>query len=402
MRTFSCDSCGGTLFFENDTCLACGQQVGFRPDELAMCTVAKAAAGAFRQCRNWTEYSACNWFAPDTGGDELDYCAACMLNEVVPDLSEPHRRELWIDTERAKRRLIFTLLELRLPLLGFGDKLPLRFQLLADERVDTGAVDPPAQKCVYTGHDNGLLTINIVEADDSHREAMRKRLNERYRTMLGHLRHEVGHYYWYLLVEGTSLLERFRALFGDEREDYDEAMRKHYESPPNEAWQQSFVSAYASMHPWEDFAETWAHYIHIVDTLETANASALALGGRALASPLPATASPFAAVLDDWLPLTVTLNQLNRSMGMHDAYPFALTCAVIEKLTFVHDICGQRVAFEPTHGERVAVLPADGAGSRGAGGQSPKAVRHERQHGNQLVGRNDRDVPRAYDRRVPS
>jgi hypothetical protein len=346
MRTFKCDSCGGGLFFENDTCLACGQQVGFRSDELAMCTAAMATAAKTPQCRNWTEYAACNWFVTVGAGEQQGYCAACMLNEVVPDLADPHRRELWVETERAKRRLIYTLLELGLPLLGRGDKQALRFRLLADERVDTGAVDPPAQECVYIGHDHGVLTINIAEADDAHREAMRKRLNERYRTMLGHLRHEVGHYYWYLLIEGEPLQERFRELFGDERADYAEAMRKHYESAPSEAWAESFVSAYAAMHPWEDFAETWAHYVHIVDTLETASASALAIDGRPLASPLRSAARPFSAVLADWMPLAVSLNQLNRSMGMRDAYPFALKPAVIDKLAFVHDLCRGASALE--------------------------------------------------------
>ena len=346
MRTFECDSCGGALFFENDTCLACSKHVGFCSDELRMWTVETSAASGLAQCRNWTEYAACNWFVAAGAAAEPGYCAACMLNEVVPDLSDAHRRELWIETERAKRRLIFTLLELGLPLLGRGDKQPLRFRLLADERVDTGAVDPPPRDCVYTGHDNGVLTINIVEADDAHREAMRKRLNERYRTMLGHLRHEIGHYYWYLLVEGGPLQERFRQLFGDERADYDEAMRKHYEAAPSDAWAESFVSAYAGMHPWEDFAETWAHYTHIVDTLETANASALTIGGRALDSPLRSGERPFSAVLDDWIPLTVSLNQLNRSMGMRDAYPFALTPSVIDKLAFVHDLCRGASALE--------------------------------------------------------
>ena len=338
MRTFKCDSCGGALFFENDTCLACGQRVGFRPDELEMSTVATATASALAQCRNWTEYAACNWFVT-VGAEGEGYCTACMLNDVVPDLVDVHRRELWIETERAKRRLIFTLLELGLPLLGRGDKQALRFRLLADERVDTGAVDPPVRDCVYTGHDNGVLTINIVEADDAHREAMRKRLNERYRTMLGHLRHEVGHYYWYLLIEGGPIEERFRRLFGDERADYGEAMRKHYESAPSDAWQESFVSVYAGMHPWEDFAETWAHYIHIVDTLETASDSELAIGNQRVASPLRTGERPFSAVLEDWMPLTVSLNQLNRSMGMRDAYPFALTPAVIDKLAFMHELC---------------------------------------------------------------
>jgi hypothetical protein len=338
MRAFNCDSCGGPLFFENDTCLSCGRTVGFLSDSLAMCTSESAAARGFEPCRNWTEHAACNWFVSSSAGAE--YCVACTLNELVPDLNDAKRRLLWIDTERAKRRLLFTLLELGLPLLGFGDKQPLRFRLLADARVDTGAIEPPPEAPVYTGHENGCLTLNVAEADDAHRELMRQRLNERYRTMLGHLRHEIGHYYWYALVDGTPLVPAFRALFGDETADYSAALRRNYDAGPAPDWQESYVSAYASAHPWEDFAETWAHYIHVVDTLETANASGVALDGRELPSPLPLTAErPFAAVLDDWRPLAVCLNQLNRSMGMPDAYPFVLTERVVEKLAFVHRVC---------------------------------------------------------------
>ncbi len=338
MRTFTCDSCNGPLFFENDTCLACGKTVGFRVDELAICTTAAAEAANVTPCRNWTDHSACNWFAT---GDALNgYCVSCALNEVVPNLENAKRRALWIETERAKRRLIYTLLELGLPLLGLGEKQALRFRLLADERVDTGAVDPPPEEPIYIGHENGCLTMNVVEADPAHREQMRKRLNERYRTMLGHLRHEIGHYYWYLLIDGAPLQQAFRDLFGDERADYDEALRRYYESGPAPNWPETFVSAYATMHPWEDFAETWAHYIHILDTLETASASALGVGGRVLQSPLPLTAErPLEDVLLDWRPLTVSLNQLNRSMGMPDAYPFVLTPSIVEKLEFVHSVC---------------------------------------------------------------
>lgn len=334
MRSFACDACGGPLFFENDTCLACGRAVGFRSDEIAMCTTESAAASGLAPCRNWTELNACNWLA--TGGG---YCAACALNELVPDLADPRRRALWVEAERAKRRLVFTLLELGLPLSGGADKHGLRFRLLADERVDTRTIDPPEQP-IYTGHEEGCLTLNIAEADSALRESMRQRLNERYRTVLGHLRHEVGHYYWYLLVDGTPRVAAFRDLFGDERASYAAAQQRHYEQGPAAMWQESFVSAYASMHPWEDFAETWAHYIHIVDTLESANASSLALAGKPLDSPLPLTADrPFAALLDDWRPLAVVLNQLNRSMGLPDAYPFVLTDRVADKLAFVHDIC---------------------------------------------------------------
>jgi hypothetical protein len=343
MLDFRCDSCSAKLFFENDTCLKCGKRVGFRPTDLSMSTVESAARAGFGQCRNWAEYAACNWFAPH--GDGARYCVSCALNEVVPDLADAQRRALWILTERAKRRLIFTLLELRLPVLGVGDREPLRFRLLADERANTGAVDPPEEEPVYIGHDNGRITLNVVEADDALREAIRKRLNEPYRTMLGHMRHEIGHYYWYLLVDGTPTVERFRALFGDEQVDYGAALQRYYDTGPPAEWQQSFVSAYATMHPWEDFAETWAHYIHILDTIETASASALAIGGTRLQSPLPRDERrPFAEVLADWAPLTVCLNQLNRSMGVRDAYPFALSDKVAEKLGFVDALCRELVA----------------------------------------------------------
>jgi hypothetical protein len=158
--------------------------------------------------------------------------------------------------------------------------------------------------------------------------------------MLGHLRHEIGHYYWYRLIEGTAKIEDFRTLFGDERADYGAALAAHYARNAADGWQESFVSFYASAHPWEDFAETWAHYIHIVDTLETASDLEFGVGDRAPAAPLPlAPERPFAALLADWLPLSVALNQLNRSMGMRDVYPFTLTDRVVEKLAFVQRVC---------------------------------------------------------------
>jgi hypothetical protein len=346
MRTFHCDRCNNTLFFENDTCLECGSKVGFRSGELRMSTIEAAGASGLAPCRNWSEHNACNWYAANDA-QGAGYCLACSFDEVVPNLSDPQRLALWTETERAKRRLIYTLLTLQLPLGPSADKHGLRFELLADARVDTGAVDPPAQDAVTIGHDQGRLTMNVVEADDAHREAMRKRLNEPYRTMLGHLRHEIGHYYWYRLVEDTALIDRFRALFGDERADYAAALASHYAKTSSDGWQESFVSFYASAHPWEDFAETWAHYVHLVDTLETAHDARLALAGRALAAPLPLGGRSFEAMLADWLPLTVVLNQLNRSMGMRDAYPFALRSRVVEKLAFVHDVCLGAVAGAP-------------------------------------------------------
>lgn len=337
MLTFRCERCGRRLFFENDHCLGCGAEVGFRTSDFAMGTVEHAAQNGLDKCRNWREHDACNWFAAQSAPD--GYCSSCALNDVVPDLGDDRRKELWRATERAKRRLVFTLLELGLPLAP-PDKKPLRFRLLADERADTGEVEPPSEAPVFTGHEDGVLTINVVEADDAVREAMRESLGERYRTMLGHLRHELGHFVWYALVDGGPQHEPFRAAFGDERADYGEAQRAHYERGPPPGWETSFVSAYAAMHAFEDFAETWAHYVHMIDTLETAADCRVTVEGRTLAAPLPLEAArPFSDVLGDWLALTVGLNQLNRSMGLHDAYPFAVTPAIAAKLEFVDRLC---------------------------------------------------------------
>jgi hypothetical protein len=317
--------------------LGCGAEVGFRASDLAMGTVEHAAESGLGKCRNWSEHGACNWFAVTAQHD--GYCFSCALNDVVPDLGDDRRRELWRGTERAKRRLVFTLLELKLPLVPGGDKNPLRFRLLADERADTGHLAPPSEAPVFTGHEDGVLTINVVEADDAVREATRESLGERYRTMLGHLRHELGHYVWYALVDGRPRHDAFRATFGDERADYAAAQRQHYERGAPPGWDASFVSTYATMHAFEDFAETWAHYVHMIDTLETAADARVSVEGRTLVSPLPLTHREFPEVLSDWLALTVGLNQLNRSMGLHDAYPFAVTPAIAAKLEFVDAVC---------------------------------------------------------------
>jgi hypothetical protein len=349
MLTFRCNACNARLFFENVACLACGHAVAFDPASLSMCTLDSALQRGLQQCRNWREHAACNWLAAAS----RDLCASCVLDEIVPDLASPRRRELWIATEAAKRRLVFTLLRMQLPLDAPPGKQSLRFRLLADERAETGAVDLPAGEPSLTGHDTGCLSVNVVEADDGIRETMRSRFGERYRTMLGHLRHEIGHYYWYTLVADTDVAESCRAIFGDERVPYQDALSRYYAQPPPTGWEGSFVSAYATMHPWEDFAETWAHYIHIVDTLETAADAGVAIEGSAVATPLPFKADRLIdSVRGDWVRLTVALNQLNRSMGMSDAYPFALSDAVVAKLRFVYQLC--RTAAHP-RGDSVVV-----------------------------------------------
>jgi hypothetical protein len=200
-----------------------------------------------------------------------------------------------------------------------------------------------------TGHDNGLITVALAEADDAERERMRLQMGESYRTLLGHFRHEVGHHYWDLLVRDGGRLDAFRALFGDDTQDYDAALQRHYKQGAPADWQEHFISSYASSHPWEDFAETWAHYLHIVDTLEMGAGFGLRIGpwvaDGALAKPLgfdPYGPGDVQRLVDAWLPLVFAVNSLNRAMGQPDLYPFVLTPGVVQKLGFIHDLIHDR------------------------------------------------------------
>jgi hypothetical protein len=199
---------------------------------------------------------------------------------------------------------------------------------------------------VATGHADGVITIDLAESDDARREARRAELGEPYRTMLGHFRHELGHYFQPLLVTGDEAWDACRALFGDERKDYEAALDRHYEQGPPGDWPGLHVSAYATMHPWEDWAETFAHYLHIRDTLQTAAEFGIQVNGPLATNfdrTLKATPQPeagqraFDEVLENWLPLTYALNAVNRSMGRGDLYPFTLAAPVIDKLAFVHE-----------------------------------------------------------------
>ena len=252
---------------------------------------------------------------------------------------------LWQRLEGAKHRMVYGLLRLGLPLISKADDPSgLAFDFLADPA--SAWQDSPQ---IMTGHAEGLITINIAEADDAERERRRQDMAEPYRTLLGHFRHEVGHYYWERLVRGGPWHEPFRELFGDESVDYGARLEAHHAGGPPADWQDRFVSAYASAHPWEDWAETWAHYLHVVDTLETAHAFNLRLRPRAGADPALAMAAnfdpyghaDFDALIETWLPLTYAVNSLNRSMGQPDLYPFALAPPVVAKLRFVHDLAGR-------------------------------------------------------------
>jgi hypothetical protein len=297
-----------------------------------------AQTRSHRFCAN-AAYDACNWLVPSDRPDE--YCMACRHNRTIPDLTSPANLLPWRRIELAKHRLLYTLLRLRLPLRNRPDDPAhgLAFDFLADASAGSG-------HGVMTGHDNGVITLALAEADDAERERRRVQMGEPYRTLLGHLRHEVGHYFWDVLVRDQGRLDACRAVFSDDRRDYAEALRLHYAQGAPADWQDRFVSSYASAHPWEDFAETWSHYLHIVDTLEMARAFSLSVSPPvestdALTSQVdfdPHEAGGIARLVDAWLPLTFAMNSLSRCMGAPDLYPFILAPDVVGKLSFVHEL----------------------------------------------------------------
>ncbi len=350
MKAFHCDVCGSLLFFENVQCVKCSHALGFAPDLLDL-TALDAISGTdkwralsfqangreYRQCENARMNGVCNWLIPTES--YATFCSACSLNDVIPDLNVPGNKSLWQKLEIAKRRMLYTLLKVGLSLEGNAQqgRPPLRFRFLSD---------PTDGPIVLTGHDNGTITINTAEADDSERERRRHNLGEPYRTVLGHMRHEIAHYFWGELIEKTDRYQRFRELFGDESQDYGQALERYYQQGPPVDWHNRFVTAYASAHPWEDWAETAAHYFHIVDTVETAGSFGVTLRPRhpdaqaMTADPgnVQSIACTFKLILDNWLPLTYALNELNRGMGLPDLYPCVLSITSIEKLRFVHQV----------------------------------------------------------------
>jgi hypothetical protein len=326
MRAFTCPDCRHLVLFESLECLNSNTMLGF--DWQAREIVALPQG---QSCANREEID-CNGVAIDPGG----LCDSCRLTRTRPTHADDGLVR-FAKAELAKRRLVFELLELGLPVESYLQRKDgLAFDMLNSERAD-----------VVTGHDEGLITLDLAEADDAHREQVRTAMGEPYRTLLGHMRHEIAHYYEPLLCpEGSPARDRYRELFGDERADYQEAMDRHYESGAPDSWADRFVSAYATMHPYEDWAETFAHYLHIRDSLQTAITYGVTVSGPAVFSKdeAPLSSYPAAApdgiggLLDAWLPLTYALNAMNRSMGADDIYPFVLPPPVIGKLGFIHEL----------------------------------------------------------------
>ena len=370
MQLFECQNCGQTLYFENRSCERCGHRLGYIAARQSLEALdleddkwrpLSEPEARYRFCRN-AEHDVCNWLVPADGPNA--YCEACRHNRTIPDLSVPGNILRWRRLEDAKHRLFYSLLQFGLPLTTRAeDPEGLAFDMLADP------ADPNAPK-VLTGHDAGLITINIAEADDAERESRREGMSELYRTLLGHFRHEVVHYYWNRLVRdgGQAELDHYREIFGDEQQDYAQALQRHYDLGPAPDWPEHHISAYASTHPWEDFAETWAHYLHIVDTLGTANAYGLALHPIVAQSEGLITRADFDSYRADsvdtlmaaWTPLTLAVNSLNRSMGLPDLYPFVLSPIVVTKLGYVHEL----------------IRSAGRVGERDAKGNSDQLGRH--------------------------
>ena len=323
MRSFSCDNCGQLLFFENSLCLRCKTPQTFVPSRLdIVALLGEPDTAGLRGCAN-SRLAECNWAVEDPEIGPL--CRSCAMTQQRPSDGDAEGLAAFAKAETAKRRLLFELYDLGLPVED-----DLHFDLLSSR---SGPI--------VTGHDDGLITIDLAEGDDAQREARRAELGEPYRTLLGHFRHEIGHYYFYRLVSPSQdYLARFNQLFGDPDADYQAALDRHYSEGAPRGWKKSFVSSYATMHPAEDWAETFAHYLHVRDTLDTASWTGFA-PASATFDRTPVGPSSFQTIIDLWLPLCWSLNMLNRSMGHDDLYPFVLPAAVLEKMAFIHTVIEQ-------------------------------------------------------------
>jgi hypothetical protein len=350
-RSFLC-RCDSQVFFSNTDCLSCKAPLGYLPLEARLVPLdpagepgiwrAPGSESRLKTCSNRELPARCNWMLASDADDVL--CIACRLNRTIPNLDDADNARYWAAIEGAKRRLVSQLLALGLPVLSRLDEDPQRGLMFDFLR------SPPDGPRVLTGHADGLITLNVEEADDAKREKLRHELHEPYRTLLGHLRHEVGHYYWDRLVRDSAWLEPFRRLFGDERADYAAALKASYEGGPPADWADRHISAYASAHPWEDWAETWAHYLHLVDSLGTAlgfglsatelEASVEPFGVDALYAPDDPGSEHFLSLLNSWIEMTMVLNEMARSMGQPDFYPFVMSRPVVAKLQFVHLVVG--------------------------------------------------------------
>jgi hypothetical protein len=330
MRRYYCPNCSNEVHSDNTVCVQCANQLAYsRWRDQFIANPSLDSDGLERNCAN-RSIIGCNWLVEN--GETSQYCSSCRHTLLIPDLSTGQNVERWAKLERSKRMLFYGLHKFHLPMGDAAQPTGLRFEFKQDLLATGGQ-----QTKVITGHDGGLITINIAEADDDVREQHRVAMGEPYRTLIGHFRHEVGHYYWDRLVLDGNRIEDFRAMFGDERADYAAALQRHYQLGAPAGWELSYVSSYASAHPWEDFAETWAHYFHMVDGLETAQSYAVAAHAVKVREN-PYETKNFEVLIKAWVPLTIAMNAVNRSIGNPDFYPFVLSQAISAKLQFVHHL----------------------------------------------------------------
>jgi hypothetical protein len=351
------------VFFDNTECLTCERELGFLPEagtllglEPPRDGVHATPYGPCKKCDNYSAHGVCNWLVPADAPDRL--CRACRLNREMPDLTEPANRALWAELEKAKRRLLYTLDQLHLGVVSRHDEPAAG--LAFDIAKDTGS------ERVLTGHSDALMTLKLARADDSARERTRVAFTERYRTLLGHFRHEIGHYFWERLVRDGDKLALFRERFGDERRDYAESLEAHLALAPSPTPDAEFITPYARCHPWEDWAETFAHYLLMLDTLDTAREFGFT-GDLSPDLSLPGT-TDFELLLEEWSDLTVALNALSRSVGAPEPYPVALSAVVREKLEVVHRIVREARASAAREAPRSAPYAS---GAPAAGGEPP-------------------------------
>ncbi|SMP73878.1 hypothetical protein SAMN06265222_11733 [Neorhodopirellula lusitana] len=345
MKTFQC-RCGNTTFFENSRCISCDHALGWCPACKNMTTLASAEDGTLQcghevcgvlliKCRNYSVHNVCNRCCmQDAAGEDSDLCDYCRHNDTIPDLSVPGNREMWLRLEEAKRRLLYTLDLLKLPYGTEADGFEpsLAFDFKADKPLeDKRWRSLRKQERVFTGHADGKITINLREADPVERERSRVLFQEAHRTVVGHFRHEIAHFYWQMLVQDICE-EDCKVVFGDHDDpSYSDAQKLYYENGPKSNWQAEYVSAYATMHPWEDFAETFATYLDMVSVLDTAWNVGINGGCEPTTADLP-------AMVDAYIRLGVVLNETNRAMGLIDLVPEILTTMVAAKLEYVHDL----------------------------------------------------------------
>lgn len=367
MKLFACDNCDQVVHFDNRRCVRCNHRLGFLPNDLSMHALEPQDERMWqlvarpqhkvRFCAN-AGLDICNWLISD--GDQNDFCITCRHNRLVPNTDTQDGIDRWRRIGQAQRHLFYSLLRWNLPHPDRQEDPQggLVFDFLEDMVQNDGNVVP-----AMTGHEEGLIAIRAAEADDATREQARASMNEPYRTLLGHFRHETGHFIWNKLVRDRNGFDDFRAVFGDERMDYASALQNHYSNGAPPGWQENFISAYAASHPWEDFAECFAHYLHIVDTLETARAFGIAIdprGHEEMASEVdfnPYRAASAEQLVSAWVPLSVAINGIQRSMGQPDSYPFVLSRAVVVKLEYLHRLIQDTAAGQQNQAAGMAFTP---------------------------------------------